>query len=1085
MAPGQPPRILGAVLALVLVSASGARALSFLNFESGHVRPLALSPAGDRLFVVNTPDNRLAIYDVDAGGLTLVAEVPVGLEPVAVATRVNGAGRTEAWVANHLSDSVSIVEVEETDVTASHVTRTLLVGDEPRDILFAGTGGARAFVTCAHRGQNRPGDPQLTTEGIGRADVWVFDAANLGAPLGGTPVGGEPLALFADTPRALAKSPDGSIVYAAPFQSGNQTTAILERIVAAAGGLPPPPPGSTPDAPGTGLIVKFDGPTSAWLDEIGRDWVAQVAFALPDLDVFLIDADATPPALAAGPNTVAHVGTMLFNMAVNPANGKLYVSNTDARNHVRFEPALKADLARSRITVITGTAALPVDLNPHIDRAVPPTPAVVERSLAFPMDMVVSSDGATLYAAAFGSGTVGVFATAALESGVADAAQVTVGLGPSGLALDEARNRLYVMNRIDHTISIVSNVNDPALRAETAVVPLRFDPEPPAIRNGRRFLYDARLTSGYGDQACASCHVFGDLDGLAWDLGNPMGVVKPNFNAFRVQEVNLDAPVRFHPMKGPMTTQSLRGMADAGPMHWRGDRTGAVFGLDQRVLDEDLAFKEFNPAFVGLMGRSAQLTAEEMQAFTDFILTVRYPPNPIRRLDNVPTAAEANGENLFLTRSTVGPSTCNICHKLPLGVDGLSSSDEEPQEFKIPHLRNLYQKVGMFGLPDMVLGSGLVPTGFVGDQIRGFGFTHDGATPTVNDFISLSMFLNLEPAEQRDLEAFVLAFDTGLAPAVGQQVSVTPASVGSPDVVGRIALLVARATAGECELVVKGVVAGPAPGTREARGWLYLGGNQFQPDRNGVSPIGAVALRSVAATPGQELTYTCVPPGSGTRIGIDRDEDGVFDRSELDAGSDPAASATTTTTTIPNGTTTTTLPAIVRIRATAFTLRDDVTAPIHAGARRIVFRSDTRRDPDANDIVLPPPGSVGDPTLAGAALALYNSSGRSADIVQVTMPAAGWAAIGSGGTLKGYRYTSNSGAIRRATVKGHRIVLRGGRKWLTYTLDEPAQGSIALRLTLGTGTTWCAEGGRAPFTKRDRPGRFETAEDTPAPSVCP
>ena len=29
----------------------------------------------------------------------------------------------------------------------------------------------------------------------------------------------------------------------------------------------------------------------------------------------------------------------------------------------------------------------------------------------------------------------------------------------------------------------------------------------------------------------------------------------------------------FHPMKGPMTTQSLRGMDGQGPMHWRGDRT--------------------------------------------------------------------------------------------------------------------------------------------------------------------------------------------------------------------------------------------------------------------------------------------------------------------------------------------------------------------------------------------------------------------------------------------------------------------------------------------------------------------------------
>ena len=36
----------------------------------------------------------------------------------------------------------------------------------------------------------------------------------------------------------------------------------------------------------------------------------------------------------------------------------------------------------------------------------------------------------------------------------------------------------------------------------------------------------------------------------------------------------------FHPMKGPMTTQSLRGMANHGPMHWRGDRTGGNERID-------------------------------------------------------------------------------------------------------------------------------------------------------------------------------------------------------------------------------------------------------------------------------------------------------------------------------------------------------------------------------------------------------------------------------------------------------------------------------------------------------------------------
>jgi YVTN family beta-propeller protein len=155
-----------------MVSPAALSAPSFVTFESGHVRPLALSADGSKLFAVNTPNNTLVVYNVTPYGISKHAEVSVGLEPVAVAIR----NSSEVWVVNHLSDSVSVVSVSGTP----RVTRTLLVGDEPRDIVFAGTGG-RAFITTAHRGQHRTdasiagvpgaGDPQFTTPGVGRADV--------------------------------------------------------------------------------------------------------------------------------------------------------------------------------------------------------------------------------------------------------------------------------------------------------------------------------------------------------------------------------------------------------------------------------------------------------------------------------------------------------------------------------------------------------------------------------------------------------------------------------------------------------------------------------------------------------------------------------------------------------------------------------------------------------------------------------------------------------------------------------------------------------------------------------------------------
>ena len=224
-----------ALLATMAISATSAQAQpSFITFESGQVRPIALTPDGNTLLAVNTPDNRLEVFSVSGGSLTHTDSIPVGMEPVSVAARDND----EVWVVNHLSDSISIVDVSG---AVPIVERTLLVGDEPRDIVFAGAGGNRAFITTAHRGQHRthgsiagvfgggnPADPQLTTSGVDRADVWVFDASSLGTTIGGTPA--EVLTFFSDTPRALAT--DGTTVYVAAFMSGNETTVVNETVVA-------------------------------------------------------------------------------------------------------------------------------------------------------------------------------------------------------------------------------------------------------------------------------------------------------------------------------------------------------------------------------------------------------------------------------------------------------------------------------------------------------------------------------------------------------------------------------------------------------------------------------------------------------------------------------------------------------------------------------------------------------------------------------------------------------------------------------------------------------------------------------------
>src|SRR5580765_5191864 len=824
--------VLGVLLSMSLFKSpfnrtvlAASSASSFIEFESGHVRPLAMSPDRTRLFAVNTPNGTLEVFRITPRGLVLQARVSVGMEPVAVAARNDN----EIWVVNHLLDSVSIVHLSETP----HVTRTLLVGDEPRDIVFAGS-PARAFITTAHRGQQRTdpslanvpgaGDPQLTTPGVPRADVWVFDPANLGTAMGGVPL--KIMSFFTDTPRALAVSPDKNTVYVAGFKTGNQTTAVLEPLVCP-GFHPNTPctnsnlsvsPGGNPgpatnfegkQAPEVALIVKFNNASGHWEDELHRNWDHAIRFNLPDKDVFAVNANTLTQTVS-----FAHVGTTLFNMVTNPATGKLYVSNTEAFNQVRFEGpgqfgghTVQGHLAETHITVISGSAVTPIHLNKHIDYtklagSLGFDPTTKDHSLATPLDMAVSSDGKTLYVAAFGSSKVGVFDTAALENNSFDPRTASTnyisvsGGGPSGVALDEARGRLYVMTRFDNAVKVI----DLASRQEIAKQNLP-NPEPPSVVQGRPMLYDATRFSGNGEAACASCHIFGDMDDIAWDLGNPDDVVKKNpipinfgDNAsIQLGKVlfNFRGPINgtgkqddFHPMKGPMTTQTLRGLRNSGAMHWRGDRANGFFGIDP--VDSNLSFNNFIVAFQGLVGSVDQPSTAEMQSFTDFQLQVLPPPNPVRHLDNSLTASQQLGHDFFLggraDTFVPVPTSCVGCHELNpangqfgTGKDAIFMAQVD-QAFKVPPLRTVYTKVGMFGLPKVPFLGG--DNGPMGDQIRGFGYTNDGSFDTVFRFVTASVFKFPNDDTRRAVEQYLLAFDSDLAPIVGQQVTLRRDNAG-------------------------------------------------------------------------------------------------------------------------------------------------------------------------------------------------------------------------------------------------------------------------------------------------------------------
>jgi len=367
-----------------------------------------------------------------------------------------------------------------------------------------------------------------------------------------------------------------------------------------------------------------------------------------------------------------------------------------------------------------------------------------------------------------------------------------------------------------------------------------------------------------------------------------------------------------------MFTQTLQDIIGKEPHHWRGDKTG---------------LEGFAGAFTGLQGDDVLPSTTDMQEFEDFLATVFFPPNPFRNFDNsLPTSLDlaghfsigrfrpagglARGEQLppgnaagivetYRTKgqhtlSGTGGQTCVLCHTfqtgqgantiavgtshqtIPLGPDGethlMSTAlgfpgPVTPVTLKVPHLRGLYKKVG-----------------FEITQQRsraGFGFFNDGGT-------SLAFFIQAFPPMDNDQQvadfvALMLAFSGSDFPngslsnlleppglpsqdshaAVGKQVTFNGTNNNDAVLIARLGEMTALSDAGKVGLVAKGRRAGVQ------RGWVYLGGGVLQSDRSGLTAT--IDNLRLGSRSGAEVTFTVVPFGSQTRIGVDRDGDGILD----------------------------------------------------------------------------------------------------------------------------------------------------------------------------------------------------------------
>lgn len=940
--------LLGLCLLAATHSVRAQSESTFVNWESAHVHPLDITPDRSTLLAVNTADARLEVFDLDAAGTpTWRGSIRVGLDPVTVRTLTNDV----AWVVNQISDTIS-----EVDVTNLKLTRTIATPDEPCDVVFTGTGGAAnfgsAWVSC--------GQPAVLAR---------FDLANLAnAPT--------LLSIHGKDPTALAVSPDESKIYVALKSSGNRTTVIAGgqgalpdavRSTAspyATGGNPgpnPPPntiggqfdpplnPALPLPLPGAAMIVRKDG-AGQWRDDLGKDWTPVVSGAnaadsgriqgwdLADHDIAIVDtANPSPSTTTFASNCM----NIVAGIAVQPLTGghAISVVGTEAINEVRFEPNLKGIFVRSvgaAVDPVTGVPAGVIDLNPQLDYSTFNVGQTTrDEAVGDPRALVFDSTGSHVWVAGMGSNNVARIDLAFPNIG-ARIATTDVGAGPTGLVIDELRSRVFVLNKFDATVSVI-NITTNAVVATRAF----HDPTPLAIARGRKHLYDTHRTSGLGQVSCASCHIDARMDGLAWDLGNPAGDLK-NVHGFNL-DYNLTpyVPVavgEFHPMKGPMVTQTLQDIIGKEPHHWRGDRRG---------------IEEFNGAFEGLMGDDAQLSAAEMQEFEDFLASIFMPPNPFRLKSNalntsldltrfglkdhkvspaVPltTGNAARGLDLFTPVAGIKQDSvhCVRCHTNPVGIGPdhgwwtppPSQSDVQPEwrkmaagEFagihsmiittepqsdtifrpmKIAGLRNMHEKIG-FDLSST-------------ESLAGFGYLHDGTFDTLGRFLSQAVFGHPNStADISDLSALMLSYSgTRMPDGDKLDVDFPPGVPGQNTNAGVGFQWTVRAPVTQTDLDITsamiathdGAVSGgfddialvatqnrPAGGQD---GFRYAGGYLFDTDQAGTQTDIFTMLGNVQA--GTELTLTLVPFTERTRLGVDRDGDGRFDGDEANAGTDPA-----------------------------------------------------------------------------------------------------------------------------------------------------------------------------------------------------
>ncbi|MDJ0837924.1 MAG: hypothetical protein QNK37_15525 [Acidobacteriota bacterium] len=566
---------------------------------------------------------------------------------------------------------------------------------------------------------------------------------------------------------------------------------------------------------------------------------------LPDEDIFLID-----PIFQTVTPLITGVGTANTCVRIAP-NGDIWVIGlqSDNANPARqSEALLNGRFATNSLSIYDGTT-LALKQRTDLDEVVgSPNTYTPGTSGSYPWDMVFLNDGSALIACTASDSLVKVGGAGLKQSRT----PLIRGTLPRDLALDTTGTLLSVICEGTTEVQFFNVVS--GLPVYALSLDLGHDPTPDLVLQGKKLFFNSDFSAN-GRFTCAHCHLEGGADLLAWNLSD-----KPTDD------------------KGPMVTQTLRGIHRTGQFHWRGERP---------------ELSDFQVAFTGLLGSPQPMTPQEFEAFEAYVFSLRNPANPFQRedrqIDNSMTVIPdgttligkpVDGETVFNTKGFVLGNTCRDCHILPVGTNhDIQGTDVESllprrTQMKAAPFHELWRKIQ----PQVTL------TNNNRAPLLGSGFSHAGL---LRDLFRFHGPFPLTDQERADLTAFLTQVDQGLGKVVHRGYRL---ATGSPDnaSINNFLMVEAMPATGRpnpnCDVVMFGTV--DINGSLFSSSWFYdRAQNLFVSEQAGTSRALTYFLNaSHVAQNNADLIVLGVPVGMGERFGVDFDADGLFNGDEAPNG---------------------------------------------------------------------------------------------------------------------------------------------------------------------------------------------------------